>query len=254
MVLTFYKIIDYGYTTSNAVSVALASVIKGKKTVIVDLNFKTTFSIQDAFIVGGNSKYFSDVGIDSLMRTVTSQDISRSSIEDSTIQITDNLHIVPKTANNSISVFRENIGKSLKYVLGVLDSYFDVVIVDVGRYKPAENDLLKSLSSVMVECVPQCIRTFNAMKGERRKDAVFAVGNYCSDSKIGKYKLKSTFGSGTLACIEHSTDFADAMQKSELLQFMLLNKNAKSSDPVFDYFDSIEDAYNTLRDLAKRGV
>lgn len=217
-------------TSNFLIIILICGMLHKKKSLITQTHF--SFNNLEAPLIQSNSKenaaYFSDIGIDALIRNFKSEKIVKKTIENCSIPIENtNITLLPGTTKTNRNSFDYDMNKVTPSLLKVVEEYYEIVFVDAS---PSANSLSMNLiddADLVVVNMGQnknIIDLFNKEFKEKISSKVFYLfGSYDSNSKYNISNLRRIYkdiklvNSGT---IPYNTAFKDALIDSNVVNFV----------------------------------
>lgn len=182
--------------------------------------------------------YFSDLGIDAIMRHITAGDRSKATMNDCCVRINDRLTFVPCTQKTA-DIYESEFVNKLSIILSVLSNLHQIVYVDIEAGVSATSIKALQLMDMVVVCLPQipaavasALETLeNCNIYNKEKDNVYYLfSNYDMYSGYNRKSFSSSFSLAKNECgiLPYCTLYKDALNKGEAANFV--SKYADTDD------------------------
>lgn len=214
-------------TTASMVAMAYALQKEGRSIVLVHsqasyADLENLFYAKEA----KRASFYDGIGLDGLCYTIKAQDLTRQDLIRATLQIDDNLYILPSAAKR-IDAERENI---LHYIITEkLPLFYDYVFVDTGSDHSAVSDSIRKAADMNVVVIAQSRATLKEYPAE----SILLCGSYDKNRKTNLKSLKQRYKNSVYA-VPYCSEYGDAIATSTVRRFFqsnetLLKDTAKKS-------------------------
>lgn len=207
-----------------------------------------------------NVEQYNSVGMDSLIRSAKGGTVT-GGVETCAISFMDTkLNLFTQSTNKDGRAYYNGLLDALPLVTKCLDSTFDISFIDTAAGNDPLSIAAMKQADVIVICLPQeewIINYFFTKYNLNSSKVFYLFGNYdkASNRNLGTLRhdkrYKKILGEKNTAFISHDTDFANALNTSDLISFFLHGLHDKKN-PNYEYFDSVDNATRKL--LAFAGV
>ena len=234
-----------GSTTSSLAAIAsYMSLTARQDCCIISTNYKE--KIQSYFIAKNNVGNLMDsatsFGTDALWRDAKSSMLSNDSVRNAAIELTSRLSIFISSSLNNPKLITKTWIDCCDSVFTALDKRYNFVFVDTSAGNSLLNQRVLSQADLIVVCLNQSVlKCDDVFNGNRFKfdgqNCAFLIGGYVPDMIFSLKALRSKYkavNSKNSMTIRHCTDFANAVNKGNVLKWIAsVQSNPRSSANPF---------------------
>lgn len=240
-------------TSSNLLAITTMLSLKYQvQSAILQLQYKESNNLQVP-LIGRNreSIYFSDIGMDALMRNVNAGIFERENIEDCCVSLLENqVHFIPETRKLNKGLYENDLKDILSPLLHTLNDFHDLVFIDVDANNPLCGQLFDEVDMIVANLGqnPMQIEHFMKEYEFKSKKMMYVIGRYDKNSYYNIKNISKTYHLDykKMACIPYCTEYMDAMSNSEVIKFMYRNENCNREDINYDFIHQTEKAANKI--------
>lgn len=238
--------------TSSLLGIMCSMVLNyGVKGVAISLAYKGDNF--DRAVIGlplnGLEDYFSDSGMDALIRSAKANSIGSDTIIDCGVSLLGKkFNVIPKTKSNNRSVYEQDVRAVLPALTEAIDKCFAFTFIDAiaGNSKVSEEAI--KLADLVVVCLNQeewvqqdFFQNYNFPKSK----TFYLLGNYDIKMKnsVKRFMHKEKFLTyKNVGVIPNCPAYADAMNEGNLVKFFLKNNKCSRSDPNYLFVSETKQA------------
>lgn len=255
MIIAFTSLYHGAYTTSNLLAVTEALAERENLKVLAMQTHYSMNNLEMPLIghIGrkeDENAFFDDIGLDAVIRHFKAGTLSKETVENSSISISDNITLLSGTRQNEASFKSEMGQKVILNVISKMASYYDAVIVDTNAgLGDLTREVLKMADKVVV-----CLRQNRSMIEEAINNSFirsldtesfrlyYLIGSYDDESRFNLHEIRRAFPydihSGNLGCIPYLTRYCDAISYCRAHEFLTSEQdvgNDREDDSDFVY-------------------
>ena len=193
-------------------------------------------------------------GIDSLVRMIKSEPITKEMIDSCSVNLYQNrLHILPSTVQNNLAMYETVIQPMLIYCMNAIQAHYDVTCVDLGTVTDWNRNRMLDQADVIVLNLSQnhCVLadSFGMNLGNQHK-IFYVIGNYDPVSKYNlnyihkKYKVPLR----RIGILPYNSMYRDACSDGSIVKLMT-QINDSTKDEMNYYF--VKELKTTVDKLLK---
>lgn len=237
----------YGLGSATSSLTAIASYVSltaRQDCCLISTNYKER--IQSYFIAKSNVENLMDsatsFGTDALWRDAKSSMLSNDSVQNAAIELTSRLSVFISSVVDNPKLITKTWIDCCEDVLTALDKKYGFVFIDTAAGNSLLNQQVLSLADLIVVCLNQSIlKCDDVFNGSRFKfeghNCAFLIGDYDPDMvfslKVLRSKYKAVNSKNSMA-IRHCTDFANAVNKGNVLKWIAsIQSNSRNSANYF---------------------
>lgn len=204
-------------TTASMVAMAYALQKEGRSIVLVHsqasyADLENLFYAKEA----KRASFYDGIGLDGLCYTIKAQDLTRQDLIRATLQMDDNLYLLPSAAKR-IDTERESI---LHYIITEkLPLFFDYVFVDTGSDHSAVSESIQKTADMNIVVIAQSRATLKEYPAE----AILLCGSYDKNRKMNLKSLRQRYKNPVYA-IPYCSEYGDAIAASAVRRFFQSNE------------------------------
>ena len=220
--------------TSNLACISVISALQGKKKAIL---LENHFHLNNLEGILNQSlernlvkeyTYYSQIGIDHLMRRIHSGMEMETAIADCSIPITEGLYYLPQNIQMNTEQFNYEFSRVVYPLLELLEKQGYVIYFDLEPGDTISSRIILNEADVIVVNLcqnPSILEDFFQQYGSLQKRAFYVVGSYSPESTttISKIKKKYQIAEERLGVIPYSIILANAMNQGKLVPFLKSN-------------------------------
>ena len=240
-----------------AVSIVLSE-IKKKKILITHTHYNLNNLERPLLGKVSNGDFFRDTGLDACMRHFKSGNITEEHISDCSIKISDHLYLMAGTKNSNREGYESNLVKNMiTYIIGVIEKYYDIVLVDTNSGKNEYSMKIIEDSDMVVVTLRQDRYLLDEFFSEHfidTKKVFYLFGDYDRDSKYNLTNLRHLYrkihrtNSGE---IPHNTRYKDAICDEKVMKYLSMNLENEKDFPDSFFFGTLKDTVQKICDYAE---
>lgn len=169
--------------------------------------------------------YYSQIGIDHLMRRLHSGLETDRAVLDCSIPITERLYYLPQNIQMNREQFNYEFGQVVYPLLWLLEKQGYAVFFDLEQGDSLSSRIILNEADVIVVNLcqnPAILEDFFEQYGSLRKRAFYVVGGYSRESAttISMIQKKYEIEKERLGVVPYSVAFANAMNRGRLVPFL----------------------------------
>lgn len=248
-------------TGATADLLALALVLsekKGLRTLVTQTHFSMNNLEKPLLGNTVSGQFFSDTGLDALMRHFKSGNVTREHAENCSIKVGNNLFLLAGTRASSKESYENRVVQSMvTHIISIIDRYYDAVLIDTNA----------GINPQSLEIISECDCVVIALRQNRSMIEDFILGNFFPDRKkfylLGSYDSSSRYSISNLrhifkeitkknsAVIPYNTQYMDAMSEDRVLKYVRENLDADEAFPDYRFFTGVKEAADRLIDFVE---
>lgn len=236
-------------TTSNVLVTSLVTGLHFRRKGIITQSHFNYNNLEAPFIDANPDnkhfrKYFSEVGIDALIRNFKCEKLSKEWLEYCCTDIPNsNMMLLPGTTQTIREAFDYEMDRALVQLFNAIDEYTGIVFVDSCSGSNALSMKLIENADIVIVNLSQNINFidmfFNKYKTNFPEKIFYLFGNYDHKSKYNLANIRKKYGkyinSNNSGIIPYNTGFRDSQIDGKVVDFIRQNLNCKKKDPNY-YF------------------
>lgn len=251
-----------GRTTSNMACTTILGALQSKRKNVLLENHYNLRNLEEVLVnrrwnnmVREENYYYSQLGLDSLMRRMHSNLMDDNIIESSSITFCDNLlYYIPQSHVTNKEFLEYELSRVIHILLEKLEKFGDIVSIDTaGREKLSSKTILELADMVVVNLSqdPVTLDDFFENYSTLRKKAVYLVGNYNPYSKCNLKSITKRYqiDRDEIGIIPYNIEFHDALSDGTVISFLNRNYGCKKNNE--NYFFMREAIRSTNMILSK---
>lgn len=221
--------------TSNLACISVISALMGKQKAILlenHLHLNNLELILNQSLERNLVKeytYYSQIGIDQLMRRVHSGLAPERAVLDCSIPITEGLCYLPQNIQMNAEQFNYEFSQVVYPMLGLLEKLGYVIYFDLEKGTSLSSRIILNEADVIVVNLcqnPAILKDFFEQYASLKKRAFYVVGGYSPESAttISMIQKRYHIERERLGIIPYSIAFANAMNRGKLVSFLKRNE------------------------------
>jgi cellulose biosynthesis protein BcsQ len=227
-------------TTSNLLAIAIVNSLEYHyKNLITQTHFSLN-NLEAPLLTKTSlftSEFYMDVGIDALSRSIKSEKLDTTIIEDSTISLLEKkLNLLPGTTKLNRELYEGDISKTISNILHATATCHDIVFIDTnsGDNKLSMN-LLQSVDLIVVNLSQNksLIEDYILNYNFNNKKVFYLFGNYDKNSKYNIKNLMKSYSwlnKNNSGVIPYNTEYKDAISDGQVISFFFRNSSCDKED------------------------
>lgn len=241
-----------GSVTSSLTAIAsYISLIARQDCCLISTNYKE--KLQSYFLAKNNLENLMDsatsFGTDALWRDAKSSILSNESVRNAAIELTQRLSVFISSVVDNPRLVIKTWLDCCSDVFTALDKKYGFVFIDTSAGNSLLNQQVLSQADLIVVCLNQSIlKCDDVFNGSRFKfdgqNCAFLLGDYDPDMLFSLKALKSKYkvvNTKNSMAIRHCTDFANAMNKGNVLKWIASVQNSPHN-PASPFIKDVEEA------------
>lgn len=238
-------------TSSNALAVSIAKVLKENKKVLL-ANCSLEDSLEHALVGTTDPRVLDGIGIDALIRTAKMNSLDKETVRNTSFSFFgDQLHFLTGTRKTKKEFF--NIEENnLPNVLSCINKYYDYTIVDIASdFNELTSDIIDKSDLIIVN-LPQNKRIIDYYIKKYNTDnskTIYLLGNYDYNSSYNLKNISKIFPTfkRKILSIPYNIEYSDAMSDSKVIEFMYKN-NLQSETKDGNFINEVEKVCDLISD------
>lgn len=217
--------------TSNLAGISVTSALMGKqKTILLENHFhlNNLEGILNQSLERNLVKeytYYSQIGIDHLMRRLHSGLEVERAVRDCSISITEGLYYLPQNIQMNTEQFNYEFSQVVYPLLQLLEKQGYVVCFDLEQDSSLSSRIILNEADVIVVNLcqnPAILEDFFEQYSSLKKRAFYVVGGYSQESAttISMIQRKYQIEKERIGVVPYSVAFANAMNQGKLVPFL----------------------------------
>lgn len=255
--------------SSNMIALALTIALKnGYRGLITQTQYAMN-DMEDVIVGRTNRKdareqFYEDVGIDALIRIFKSRLLTRTSVENCSVQLITgeehgSLALLPGTQTESRQVFDEDMDKALLAVLREVQRCYDIVFIDVNPGMGAQTKKLIERADLVVVNLSQNISLSDKLFREfpkelEGKEVFYLIGSYISDSRYSIKNMRRRYKkmtSANSAVVPVNVGYMDAIASGTVKDYFVRNCSEEYNENNRVFMKEVADAANKVLRILK---
>lgn len=232
-------------TTSSLLAIASNMTIQEHKcTRILSSNFnnhsiQTAFSgfDQDANVMNAATRY----GVDALFRYARATSITKAEVDSAAFNLNPKLSFYPSPSSKDVDYNEKIMCETYPKIIEALDENSDYVFIDTKSGASKLNQLILTSADVIVICLNQnrgsLEKYFSEFNFNSEKIFVLLT-DYDREQKFSMKNIRKRFKSlksSNSAVLPHCSAFSDALNAGKLFNWLVINKECKSSSINYSF-------------------
>lgn len=201
---------------------------------------------------------FDDCGIDSLIRMIKSERITREQMDSCIIELVKRrLYLLPGTLWNHAELHQNMVTPMLKYCINALDQQFSYTFVDVGTLtNESQQQLLQQADIIVLNiCQNSMLLKHSIIEENAYKEKMFyLIGNYDPVSKYNLQYIHRTYQipMERIGVIPYNSMFRDAFSDGTVVKYLYQIEGSTKEEMSYYYLSQLADTSMKLYQFSKK--
>lgn len=236
-------------TTSNALAISIMAVLEHPIRVLLTHNHYHHSTLEYTLFGKLNNTInmveFEDEGIDAVSRFIKYDGLDSQCIENYATNIIKNrLDFLAGTKHVHEDFYYQDLNEVIEAILDRAKASYDLSIIDVSAGEnELANKILTSADLVVVNLNQNAyvLDDFFLNHYMNLKEMVFIIGRYDTSSKYNVKRIKQRYGiKEPIEYVPYSPNFLDAINSSDLIDFLARNLNADKKDVNYEFISQLK--------------
>jgi hypothetical protein len=233
--------------------------MEDKKRISVFENHYNINNLKNAFIsqvsnnfVKEETYYFSNLGLDQLMRNMHSKMKGERMILRSSIPLmNEKLYYIPQSHITNKELLEYELNQEIDSLFSHLEAFSDLVYIDTASSEYSSSKVILEEADMVVVSLSQnslILSNFFENYSFIKDKAVYLIGNYNQYSRfnlnaiINKYQIEKE----KISVIPYNVEFADASAEGKMISFLSNNISCKKGDENFFFMEEVKKSRSML--------
>lgn len=243
-------------TTTNALAISSMMALTQQLTILLTHNHYH-YSPLEGTLLGDDYKNelfceFNDMGIDAISRFIKFNKVDETCVKNyATTIINKRLDFLTGTTQLNESLYYKDINYVIDLIFDAAKANYDLLMVDVASGgNELSNKILTSADLVVVNLNQNkyVLEDYFNHSGHRFKKTIFLISLYDKRSSYNLKNLQRKYPElkGNVAAIPYSRSYGDAINKGDVIDFLMRNLHCKSNDSNFEFVNGLTKAVELL--------
>ena len=261
MKIAFWSPLHGTGVTSDLLAASISMACKNRNKIIVTQNHFSMNNLENPLLGDiSNEQFFTDTGLDAVIRHFKSGNLTKEQIENCSIRIINNMYLLTGTRSGCREAYENQLTQSMMvHIINQLETFCDIVMIDTNSgNNPASAEIIRAADVVAVTVRQNRKMLDELMENELLKDKklFYIFGNYDVNSRYSLKNIRRLYkriNKENSVGVIHCTEYMDAIGENRVLKYVSSNIDEGKGYEDSAFFENVRELSEKLTGYANIG-